>query len=56
MLRHPNAWEEQMEDGKLLKPILAQQNTPHSPNHEEQCARHCRQPDQARISARDCGP
>lgn len=44
MLCHTNAWEEQTEDGKLLQPILAQQNTPHSPKHEQQCALQCRQP------------
>lgn len=38
---------------KLLKPILAHQNTPHSPNHEKQCALNSRQLDQAHVSARD---
>lgn len=41
--------------GKLLKPILAHQNTPNSPSHEKQRAHNRRQLDQARISAHDYG-
>lgn len=41
--------------GKPLKPILAHQNTPHSPNCEKQHALNHRQLDQAHVSARDYG-
>lgn len=52
---HNNAWEEQTEVGKLLKPILAHQNTPHSPSREKQHALNYRQLDQAHVSACDYG-
>ena len=41
--------------GKLLKPILARQNTPHSPSREKQRAFNRRQLDQACVSACDYG-
>lgn len=41
--------------GKLLKPILAHQNTPHSPNRKKQWALNHRQLDHVHISACDYG-